>query len=176
MRRREYAAARLLLEQAGPWGEDNDGCYFALAGVCYRLGDAGATMRALEVAHALQTSELRVSNADLLEPEAPWLAEGLTQCLNWDLQPPIEKQMRYATVIARELNMTLSGNAPRHNLGRLPVIRGSLTQKPRKNQWSMLRVLLLHIHNACQHRADPLFADSSGWVGQGIQPNLVRCS
>lgn len=112
----------------------------------------------------------------LSERIATRVAEGLRQCLNWDLQPPIEKQMRYATVIARELNMTLSGNALRHNLGRLPVIRGSLTQKPRKNQWSMLRVLLLHIYNACQRRADPLFADRSGGVGQGIQPNLVRCS
>lgn len=73
IRRRDYAAARLLLEQAGPWDEDNDGYYFALAVACDRLGDAGATMRALAAAHALQTSELRVSNTDLLEPGAPLL-------------------------------------------------------------------------------------------------------
>lgn len=73
VRRREYAAARLLLEQTGPWGDDNDGYYFALAAACDRLGDTGATMRALEVAHALQTQELRISNPDLLEPGAPLL-------------------------------------------------------------------------------------------------------
>lgn len=50
----------------------------------------------------------------LSERIATCVAEGLTQCLDWDLQPPTEKQLRYATTIARELNVTLSGDALRY--------------------------------------------------------------
>lgn len=72
-RRNEPAVARSLLEEAGPWGESDDGYYFALAVACDRLGDAAATMRALDIAHAFQVSELGSSNPDLLEPGAPLL-------------------------------------------------------------------------------------------------------
>lgn len=56
----------------------------------------------------------------LSERIATCVAEGLTQCLDWDLQPPTEKQLRYANVIARELNVSLSGDALRY--------RGSMTE------------------------------------------------
>ncbi|HET7562383.1 MAG TPA: hypothetical protein VFJ87_08405 [Rhodanobacteraceae bacterium] len=56
----------------------------------------------------------------LSERVAICVAEGLTQCLDWDLQPPTEKQMRYATDIARELSVTLSGDALRY--------KGSMTE------------------------------------------------
>jgi len=56
----------------------------------------------------------------LSERVATCVAEGLTQCLDWDLQPPTEKQTRYATAIARELNVTLSGDALRY--------KGSMTE------------------------------------------------
>ena len=56
----------------------------------------------------------------LSERVATCVAEGLTHCLDWDLQPPTEKQMRYATTIARELNVTISGDALRY--------KGSMTE------------------------------------------------
>lgn len=56
----------------------------------------------------------------LSERVATCVAERLTHCLDWDLQPPTEKQMRYATTIARELNMTISGDALRY--------KGSMTE------------------------------------------------
>lgn len=50
----------------------------------------------------------------LSERIAACVAAGLTQCLDWDLQPPTEKQLRYANTIARELNISLSGDALRY--------------------------------------------------------------
>jgi Flp pilus assembly protein TadD len=73
MRKRDYATARSLLERAGAWGEGDDGHFFALAAACDRLDDADAAMRALATAHALQIGDLRASNPDLLESDAPWL-------------------------------------------------------------------------------------------------------
>jgi Flp pilus assembly protein TadD len=73
MRRRSYASARGLLETVGPGHDANDAHYFALASACDRLGDAAATMRALETAHAVQIRQLRLSNPYLLEADAPML-------------------------------------------------------------------------------------------------------
>lgn len=73
MRRRSYASARALLEKVGPGHEAHDAYYFALASACDRLGDATATMRALETAHAIQIRQLRLSNPYLLEADAPLL-------------------------------------------------------------------------------------------------------
>jgi Flp pilus assembly protein TadD len=73
MRRRSYGAARALLEQAGPWSAEEAGHYFALAKACDQLGDTAAAMHALATAHALEVEELRASNPDLLEQDAPWL-------------------------------------------------------------------------------------------------------
>jgi hypothetical protein len=56
----------------------------------------------------------------LAERIATCVAEGLTKCLDWDLQPPTEKQLRYAEAISRELNVSLSGDALRY--------RGSMSE------------------------------------------------
>ena len=54
------------------------------------------------------------NTVQLSERVAVCVAEGLTQCLDWDLQPPTEKQVRYAQAISRELNVSLSGDALRY--------------------------------------------------------------
>lgn len=41
-------------------------------------------------------------------------AASLVRCLDWDLQPPTEKQIQYATVIARGLNVTITGEVLRY--------------------------------------------------------------
>ena len=73
MRRRSYASARMLLEKVGPGHDAHDAHYFALAGACDRVGDAAATMQALETGHAIQIRQLRLSNPYLLEADAPLL-------------------------------------------------------------------------------------------------------
>lgn len=50
----------------------------------------------------------------LAERLAACIAAGLVHCLDADLQPPTEKQVRYAQAIARELNVSLSGDALRY--------------------------------------------------------------
>ena len=73
MRRRDYAAARALLEHVGPGHAAHDEHYFALAKACDRLGDTDAAMRALETAHAIQVRLLGLSNPHFLESDAPLL-------------------------------------------------------------------------------------------------------
>jgi hypothetical protein len=41
-------------------------------------------------------------------------AASLVRCLDWDLQPPTDKQIQYATVIARGLNVTIPGEVLRY--------------------------------------------------------------
>lgn len=41
-------------------------------------------------------------------------AASLSQCLDPDLRPPTEKQLRHALTIARELNVPISGDATRY--------------------------------------------------------------
>lgn len=60
------------------------------------------------------------STVQLAHRVANCVADGLTQCLDWDLQPPSEKQLRYAQDIARELRVSLSGDALRY--------RGSMSE------------------------------------------------
>ncbi|HKZ11460.1 MAG TPA: hypothetical protein VJL61_12255 [Rhodanobacteraceae bacterium] len=38
----------------------------------------------------------------------------LRECLDWDLQPPSERQLKFADAIARELNLTLSAEVIRY--------------------------------------------------------------
>ena len=56
----------------------------------------------------------------LCERLAACVASSIVQCLDWDLQPPTDKQLRYATAIAKRLNVSLSGDALRY--------RGSMTE------------------------------------------------
>ena len=45
---------------------------------------------------------------------AACFAASLSQCLDPDLRPPTEKQLRHALTIARELNVPISGDATRY--------------------------------------------------------------
>jgi hypothetical protein len=45
---------------------------------------------------------------------AACFAASLSQCLDPDLRPPTEKQLRHALTIARELNVSISGDATRY--------------------------------------------------------------
>lgn len=54
------------------------------------------------------------NTASLAGRIATCVADGLTKCLDWDLQPPTEEQLRYAQAISRELNVSLSGDALRY--------------------------------------------------------------
>lgn len=47
-------------------------------------------------------------------------AASLVRCLDWDLQPPTDKQIQYATVIARGLNVPIAGEVLRY--------KGSMTE------------------------------------------------
>ncbi|MGH8113012.1 MAG: tetratricopeptide repeat-containing sulfotransferase family protein, partial [Rhodanobacteraceae bacterium] len=71
MRRLEYSAARALLEEAGPANDADDSHWFSLAKACDRLGDPDSATQALATGHALQIEQLRSSNPDLLEVDAP---------------------------------------------------------------------------------------------------------
>lgn len=71
MRRRQYRAARELLEQAGQISDTEYGHYFSLAKACDKDGDAAAAMRALSVAHQRQVDEIRTYASHLLRPNAP---------------------------------------------------------------------------------------------------------
>ncbi len=73
MRRRDHALARTLLENAGPGNDADDGHWFSLAKACDQLGDAPATMAALETGHRMQIEALQATNPQLLEPGAPLL-------------------------------------------------------------------------------------------------------
>lgn len=72
-RRGDGTLARRILEQAGPRNPGDYAHYFDLAGVCDRLNDSAAAMRALDTAHRLQVDELRQTVPHRFEPGAPIL-------------------------------------------------------------------------------------------------------
>lgn len=72
-RRRENAAARMILEQTGPRHDKDVGHWFSLARACDKLGDIEAAMRALETGHATQIKELRAAVPHLFEPDSEML-------------------------------------------------------------------------------------------------------
>ncbi len=69
-RRGDHIAARKLLENLGPVGDEDYGYWFTLAQVYDRLGDVQGAMRALEAAHARQRQELQVIAPHRFDPEA----------------------------------------------------------------------------------------------------------
>lgn len=73
MREGEYDVARALLAAVGPRRPEDFGYYFSLAKACDGSGDAMAAMDALATAHRLQIDEVRLSNPQLLESDAPLL-------------------------------------------------------------------------------------------------------
>lgn len=90
LRRGDLAPARALLESPGvgstgaPSVENH---WFALAGVCDKMGDTGATMRALAAGHAAKLEALRRLGSHLLEP-------GVTPLPNQEVRV---SQAEYAT-------------------------------------------------------------------------------
>lgn len=58
-RRRDYAAARNMLELAGPSHDHDFSYWFALAQACDKCGDVFATMAALKTAHAAQLTDIK---------------------------------------------------------------------------------------------------------------------
>ncbi|HJU25190.1 MAG TPA: sulfotransferase, partial [Rhodanobacteraceae bacterium] len=68
-RRREYAAARTLLETAGPRDDRSYGHWFTLAHACDRVGDTAAAMDALQKAHALQIEAVKATDPKWFEQE-----------------------------------------------------------------------------------------------------------
>lgn len=68
-RRREYAAARDILERAGPRDDHDFRHWFALAQCCDKVGDTAATMAALETAHAAQVGDIKTIHPLWFEPD-----------------------------------------------------------------------------------------------------------
>lgn len=52
--------------------------------------------------------------ADVSRRIAATVADALSRCLDWDLQPPSDKQLRFAAAIARELNLSVNGETLRY--------------------------------------------------------------
>lgn len=70
MRRREYAAARELLEGVGPRSAADAAYDFDLAQTCDKLGDTKAAMQALARAHTAQVDEIKASHPSWFAPGA----------------------------------------------------------------------------------------------------------
>lgn len=76
MRRREYAAAKMLLENNGPRHESDYAHWFALANACDKAGDRAGAMHAFGEAHARQVDELKVTVPHFFEPGAEILPDA----------------------------------------------------------------------------------------------------
>lgn len=77
MRKGDAAAARVLLEQAGPMHGEDFGHWFELAKVYDKLGEADLTMQALRTAHALQVEALKVISPKKFESGAAALPAAI---------------------------------------------------------------------------------------------------
>lgn len=98
VRKREYAKARDMLEQAKPDSNADYAYWFALGAVSDKLGDAAAAMAALATAHAGQVAELRIAVPHQFEPDtaifpgAKWRV-GRAEYLAWpELKAPDASQ------------------------------------------------------------------------------------
>lgn len=69
-RKREYGAARTLLEQSGPRNDADYAHWFALAAVYDKLHDTSAAMRALRTGHLLQIDEFKLATPHCFGPDA----------------------------------------------------------------------------------------------------------
>jgi len=97
-RKGDFAQARSLLEQTEP-RTDIDYVHFrSLAVACDKMGDTGAAMAALRIAHARQIEELKVVAPHRVEAGAPVLPAAVgrvtpDQLRNWpQLKAPNQKQ------------------------------------------------------------------------------------
>lgn len=73
----ELAQARATLEHAGPRNEADYAHFFALAGICDKLHDRSAALRALTVAHARQVEEMRLVVPHRFAEDAPVLPNAV---------------------------------------------------------------------------------------------------
>lgn len=92
MRRSDPAAARQLLEQAGPRGEGDYAHDFTLASACDKLDDRAATWQALERAHATQIEAMKLAVPYRFVDDAPILPAavdrvGAEQFADWPELP-----------------------------------------------------------------------------------------
>jgi Flp pilus assembly protein TadD len=70
LRKGNMAAARSLLEQAGPRHSNDYSHYFELAEACDKLGDRGGTLEALRMAHVLQVKDLQIASPEHFTSDA----------------------------------------------------------------------------------------------------------
>lgn len=78
--------------------------------ICIPLDDGALEAWRLQLDRAIRAG----SSSALCGRLASSVAASIEQCLDRDLQPPTENQVRYAMAIARELNVSLSGDALRY--------------------------------------------------------------
>lgn len=71
----------------------------------------------------LDRAALTRSTFAMTERLAACFAASLCQCLDPDLRPPTEKQLRHALTIARELNIPISADATRYRGSMLVFIK-----------------------------------------------------
>jgi hypothetical protein len=71
----------------------------------------------------LDRAALTRSTFAMTERLAACFAASLCQCLDPDLRPPTEKQLRHALTIARELNIPISADAMRYRGSMLAFIK-----------------------------------------------------
>jgi Flp pilus assembly protein TadD len=76
-RRREYAAARAVLERVGPRGEHDFTHWFERARVYDKSGDTAAAMAALATAHSIQIANIKALHPRWFEPngESPLVSK-----------------------------------------------------------------------------------------------------
>ena len=79
LRGNKLELARELLERAGPRHALDYAHYFVLAEVCDKLGALGPAMQALEVAHARQMDELKISVPYRFAADAPILPAAVAR-------------------------------------------------------------------------------------------------
>jgi tetratricopeptide (TPR) repeat protein len=69
-RQRDYAAARAILERAGPRNDRDCAHWFDLAHACDKTDDVAAAMTALGHAHAVQAAEIKAAHPHWFEPDS----------------------------------------------------------------------------------------------------------
>jgi Tfp pilus assembly protein PilF len=83
-RKGQLAEARALLESAGPRNHGDYAHYFVLAGICDKLGDLPAALKALEIAHQRQVEEMRLVVPNRVAEDAPVLPTAVGRVTEQD--------------------------------------------------------------------------------------------
>lgn len=96
IRRKDFSAARGLLDEAGPLDGFDYPHYFELAGVCDKLGDAAAAMRALGTAHKMAARDFSIASPELFAADAPPLPVK-------ELSVTVEQYARWPKLISPDM-------------------------------------------------------------------------